>query len=79
MAADSFIKRLLRRSRIDEPTHGGDAIGWEASPFCVFSDSCLIGGKVDAVNLVACDIALQPLNLRTHFAENGNGPSRDFL
>src|ERR1044071_2690897 len=57
---------LFRRRRVDHPLDVRDAVGGEAAALCVLADGRLVRGDVDAVDLVARDVALDPLNLRPH-------------
>jgi len=70
---------LLRGRGVDEPTHGGNAVGREASALGVFANGGFVGSKIDAIEFVAGDIALQPLNFWTHGPENREGLARGFL
>ena len=71
-------RHSFRGCRVDQSADGGDAIRGEASPSCVFPDRRLVWSEVDAVNLVAGYVAMEPLNGRTHSLENIHGLLRDF-
>ncbi len=53
-------------SRIDQTAHCGNSIGRDAGPESVLHDDLLVGRKVNAINLVFRNIAIQPLYLRSH-------------
>src|ERR1700756_4319313 len=67
----------LSCGRIDQSTDGRDAICRKAAPLCVLAYGCLVWSEIHAVDLVACDVALQPLNLRAHASKNGQRFARD--
>jgi hypothetical protein len=64
---------------IDDGFHLGDGIGWKAALGGMIADHLLIGGIVDAVNLVAGDIAVDPLDLGAKGAEHSAGSLGDSL
>ena len=41
-------------------------------------DGCLVGGEVDAVHLVASNVAMEPLDLGTHSFQNVDRLLGDF-
>ena len=45
----------------------------------VFADDLLVGREIDAVNLVARDVALHPLDLRAELVQDAAGFLRDPL
>ncbi len=55
---------------IDDAADLGDLVGGEAALLGVLSDHLLVGSDVDAVNLVVHDVAVEPLDLRAHTAED---------
>ena len=59
----------LTLSRINQTAHRGNTIGWNSHPAGVLPNGVLIWRKVNAVNLVLCDVTVEPLNLRTHFLQ----------
>src|ERR1700730_8375970 len=67
---------LLQGSRVNKPAHGRDAIRWNAYPARMLPNAVLIRRKINAVHLVLGDIAVQPLNLRSHFFQNFQGMNR---
>ena len=71
--------RLLGGCRVDETSHCGYPISRKATPLRVFSNRRLIRGNVHAVDFVAGNVALQPLNLGPHSLNNRHRPSRDLL
>src|SRR6266850_1859428 len=73
-----FSRRSLRSCRVDQSADGGDAIRREASPSRVFPDRRLVWSEVHAIELVSGDVAMQPLNRRTHSIENIHRLLRDF-
>ena len=54
-----------------------NGIGREAALAGMFKDHFLVGGNIDAVDLVAGHIALHPLDLRAEFAEHPAGSLGD--
>jgi len=58
---------LLGSCRIDEAADRGDAIGRKAYAPGVLVNGRLIGGEVDAIHLVAGNVAMEPLDAGTHF------------
>jgi len=72
-----FRLDLLRGCRIDEPAHGGDAIGRKVYAPGVFLDGRLVRREVDTVHLVAGYVAMEPLDLRTHCPQNVDRLLRD--
>jgi hypothetical protein len=92
MCRRKFNQRLFRACRVEQPAHGGDAIGRNACALGVFPDGLLVRSQVHAVDLVAGHVAVEPLDLGTHSLQNtdrllGNFPqlrvskisgSRDF-
>lgn len=70
---------LLFGDRIDDRRHNADAVYGEAAEFGVAADGCLIGGDVDAVDLVFGDVAVDPLDLRSEGAEHVAGLLADGL
>jgi hypothetical protein len=76
---DGEWERLLGSGRIDQPPHGRDAIGRDTYFLRVFPDQSFVGSEIHAIDLVAGDIALQPLNFGAHLPENLNGSAREFL
>ena len=73
----SFL--LLGGSRIDHALDFGYAVGRETALLGVLKYHLLVGGDVDAVDLVDSDIALHPLNLRPKHLKNRAGFLRDRL
>ena len=61
---------------VDHSADSGDTIGGNADAPGMFKDGCFVGREVDAINLVAGDIAMHPLNIRTQRLENVDGLSR---
>src|SRR5262249_38957991 len=49
------------------------------APLGVLANALLAGGDVDAINLIARDIALHPLDLRSHAAQHTTGFLRNGL
>ena len=77
-AGCSARRRLLCAGRIKKAANGGDAIGRNTYAPGVFLDCCIVRGQVDAVNLIAGYVAVEPLNLRAHSLENADRFLRDF-
>ena len=69
---------LLRACRVEKPAHGGDAIGRKAYTPGVFLDGRLVRGEIDAVDLVAGNVAMEPLDLGTHSLQNVDRLLGDF-
>src|SRR5215207_2315589 len=69
----------FRRRRVDHAPHLGDGVGGEAAALRVFTHGRLVRGDVDAVDLVARDVALDPLNLRPHVPQHSARLLRDGL
>ncbi len=69
---------LLRTGGIKKSANGGDAIGRKTYSLSVFMDNCLVGGEVDAIHFVASNVAMEPLDLRTHTFQNVNRLLSDF-
>src|SRR5215217_9368232 len=69
----------FRRRRVYHALYLGDAVGGEAAALCVFTHGRLVRRDVDAVDLVARDVALDPLNLRPHVAQHAARLLRDGL
>src|SRR5262245_23949089 len=61
---------------IDHGPHRGNAVRREARAPCVLADELLVFGEVHAIDLVACDEALNPLNVRAELVEGGIGLRR---
>jgi hypothetical protein len=72
-----FSQSLLRAGWIYESANGGDAVAGKAYPPGVFLDARFVLGKIDAVDHVAGYVAVQPLDLGTHFVQNADRPLRD--
>ena len=47
---------------VDDGLHFGDGVGWESALGRVFANELFVGGDVDAVDFVAGDVAMDPLN-----------------
>ena len=75
---ERFRHYLLRAGGIEKSANGGDAIGRKAYALGVFMDGCLVGGEVDAIHLVASDVAMEPLDLGTHSFQNVDRLLGDF-
>ena len=76
--ATGISPMLLRACRVDESSHRGDAIGWNAYAPGVFLDDRLVRSEVDAVHFVAGNVAMQPLDLGTHSLQNVDRLLGDF-
>jgi hypothetical protein len=63
---------LFSSCRIDQTAHGGDAIGRKAYALGMFLDRGFVRSEVNAIYLVARDVAVEPLDLRTHRSENAD-------
>jgi hypothetical protein len=59
----SFGSRLFSRSRVNHPFHFGDTVCGNPPLFACSNTISLLGGDVNAVNLVFGNITLNPLNL----------------
>src|SRR5687767_2317898 len=60
----------LRAGRIDHAADRRDAVGGEPAPPRVLEDRILAFGDVDAVELVAGHVAVEPLDLGAHVAQH---------
>jgi len=60
-----FNLRLSSHCRVEKSSHSGDAVGRNAYALGVFLDASFVRGEVDAVDLVAGYIAVEPLDLGT--------------
>jgi hypothetical protein len=69
---------LLRACRVEEAANGGDAIGRKACAPGMFLNARLVRCEVDAVHLVAGDVAMEPLDLGTHSLQNVDRLLGDF-
>lgn len=56
---------LLRRQRLNDVRDLGNAIGGKTSTLGMLTDQFLIGCQINAVDLVASHIAVNPLNIST--------------
>jgi hypothetical protein len=65
-----FGEKLFRGGRINQPSHSGNAIGRKAHASGVFLNGRFVRREIHAVHFVAGDVAMQPLNLATHFFED---------
>src|SRR6202522_2372240 len=74
--AKIFLRFLFGSTGIDQATHGGNAISGEAAFFRVLANQRFVGREVNTVQLVAGDVALQPLNFRAQFLQHRDGCSR---
>ena len=63
-------RSLPRGGRVDQAAYGRDAIGRKADAPGVFFDGRLVRGEVDAIHFVAGYVAMEPLDLGTHFPQN---------
>src|ERR1700693_1759282 len=75
---DRFSLRSPCRGRVDKSAHSGDSIGRNADTLGVFVDDRFVGGKIDAVHLVAGYVTMEPLNLGTQPLQNLDRLLRDF-
>src|ERR1700722_3639135 len=71
--------RLRQFLRPDEPAYGGNPAGWNLGLGGMLENQGLVRSKVDAVNLVFGDVAVQPLNLRPNFLQRLERAQRNFL
>lgn len=62
--------RLLRGCGINRRSNLRDAVGGKPALVGVLADRLFIRGYVDAVDIVVGDVALDPLNLRSHLSQN---------
>ena len=63
--------------RIDQPAHRRDAVGRHAELLRVFTNHGLVGSKVDTIESVVGDVAVQPLDLRSDPPQNLERLDRD--
>jgi len=64
---------------VDDGIYPGDRVSREAALPGVLTDHLFIGRVVDAINLVTCHVAVNPLDLRAEFAKDTAGGLRDGL
>lgn len=53
---------LFGAGSVEQAADGGDAVRWDAGAFGVLANDGFVGGQVNAVNLVAGDVAVKPLD-----------------
>lgn len=70
---------LLFGDRIDDRRDNADAVYGEAAEFGVAADGGLVGGDVDAVDLVFGNVAVDPLDVRSEGSEHVAGLLTDRL
>ena len=58
---------------VDDGFDGCNNVGGESAFGGVFADEVFVGGDVDAVDLVGCDIGMDPLNLWAQLSEDTTG------
>src|SRR5205085_3475234 len=73
------VRRLFRGRRIDDRSDLVDLIGGKAAALGMLADQILVGGAIDAINLVVGDVAVDPLDLRPEITEDGAGGLRGHL
>lgn len=73
------VGSCLCGGRIDHLRHFRNPIGWEPALFRVFPDHLFIWRKVDAVDLVAGHVALDPLDLWPELPQDPAGFLGDAL
>jgi len=66
------VQRLLSACGVDHSAHGGHAVGRNAYPFGMLPDGGLVRSEIDAVDLVASYVAMEPLDRGAHFLQNAN-------
>src|ERR1035438_6616309 len=66
-------------TRVDHSPHRRDPIGRKSSAAGMFPDCFLVRCQVHAINFIAGDVAVQPLNLRPHSLQYVHRFSGDFL
>ena len=59
--------------RVNETAYCGDAIGRKAYPAGVLPNAVLVWSKVNAIDFVLSDVAMEPLNLWTHLLQRLQG------
>src|ERR1700733_1968724 len=74
----NLSERLLRACRFKQSAHGGDTTGGKTYAFGVFLDGRFVRSEIDAVHLVAGDIAVEPLDLGTHSLQDVDRLLGDF-
>ena len=67
---------LFRGRRVNQPPHSGDPVGGKPRSLRMFLNGHFIRSQVNAINLVARYIAVQPLNLGPQFLQNLHGSLR---
>ena len=55
---------------IDQAPHRRDAIRRKASAACVFANRFLVRRQVHTIDFVARDVAVEPLDLRSHVLQH---------
>ena len=64
------VQRSLRTCGVDQSSYGGDAVGGNAYAPGMLSDGRIVRGEIDAVDLVAGYVAMEPLDGGAHFLQN---------
>ncbi len=59
--------------RINETADCGDTVSGNPNPAGVLPNGVLVGSEVNAVDLIFGDVAVKPLNLRSHFLQRLQG------
>ena len=72
------VQHLLRARGVDQSAHSGDAVGRNAYATGMFSDGGLVRSEIDAVDLVAGYVTMEPLDRGAHSPQNADRLLRDF-
>src|SRR6185437_13172814 len=75
--AGLLLRASLRRGRVDDGLHFGNPVGGESALLRMLAHHGLVRGAVDAINLVLCYEAFDPLNLWPKVVEHATGFLRD--
>ena len=64
------VQRSRRTCGVDQSSYGGDAVGGNAYPPGMLSDGRIVRSEIDAVDLVAGYVAMEPLDRGAHCLQN---------
>src|ERR1700677_1287393 len=73
----SSRQQSVESCRIDKPTYCRHTICPDATLACVLPDGFLVGRDVDAIYLVLCNVAVQPLDTGSHILQSFKRLQRD--
>ena len=64
------VQRSCRSCGVDQSSYGGDAVGGNAYAPGMLSDGRIVRSEIDAVDLVAGYVAMEPLDRGAHGLQN---------